>query len=63
MSGRAPPVYGVGGTGEPGSIRAPGGSYVPLNSIVEFSERSGFRFIMREEGRTALLSVTWTPAF
>lgn len=35
-------------------VRAPGGTYVPLESIVEFSERQGFAFIAREEGRTAI---------
>jgi len=35
-------------------VRAPGGTYVPLESIVEFSERQGFAFIARENGRTAV---------
>lgn len=35
-------------------VRAPGGAYVPLDSIVEFSERQGFAFIARENGRTAV---------
>lgn len=35
-------------------VRAPSGAYVPLESIVDFSERQGFRFIAREEGRTAV---------
>lgn len=35
-------------------VRAPGGTYVPLASIVDFSERQGFAFIAREEGRTAI---------
>jgi multidrug efflux pump subunit AcrB len=35
-------------------VRAPSGSYVPLASIVDFSESRGFAFISREEGRTAV---------
>ncbi|SDG85542.1 efflux RND transporter permease subunit [Pelagibacterium luteolum] len=35
-------------------VRAPDGQYVPLSSIVTFSERQGFAFIAREEGRTAV---------
>lgn len=35
-------------------VRAPGGAYVPLDSIVDFSERQGFAFIARENGRTAV---------
>ncbi len=35
-------------------VQAPGGSYVPLSSIVTFSESQNFRFIIREDGRTAV---------
>lgn len=35
-------------------VRAPNGTHVPLASIVDFSERSGFAFIARENGRTAV---------
>lgn len=35
-------------------VRAPSGTYVPLSSVVDFSERQGFAFIAREEGRTAV---------
>lgn len=35
-------------------VRAPSGTYVPLASIVDFSERRGFAFIAREDGRTAV---------
>ncbi len=35
-------------------VRAPSGTYVPLASIVDFSERQGFAFIARENGRTAV---------
>ncbi|WMT87639.1 efflux RND transporter permease subunit [Pelagibacterium sp. 26DY04] len=35
-------------------VRAPSGEYVPLSSIVTFSEHQGFAFIAREEGRTAV---------
>lgn len=35
-------------------VRAPSGTYVPLASIVDFSENQGFAFIARENGRTAV---------
>ncbi|WP_127144332.1 efflux RND transporter permease subunit [Pelagibacterium montanilacus] len=35
-------------------VRSPDGQYVPLQSIVSFSEEQGFRFIAREQGRTAV---------
>ncbi|MCD7058998.1 efflux RND transporter permease subunit [Pelagibacterium xiamenense] len=35
-------------------VRTPEGTYVPLTSVVDFSERDGFRFIAREQGRTAV---------
>lgn len=35
-------------------VRAPSGTYVPLSSIVTFSQDQGFAFINREEGRTAV---------
>jgi len=33
-------------------VRSPEGNFVPLSSIVTFSERQGFAWIQREEGRT-----------
>lgn len=35
-------------------VRAPSGAYVPLSSVVDFTERQGFALIAREEGRTAV---------
>jgi len=35
-------------------VRSPDGEYVPLSSIVSFSEQQGFAFIAREEGSTAV---------
>lgn len=35
-------------------VRAPSGTYVPLDSIVTFSESQGFAFIARENGKTAV---------
>ncbi|UJQ93045.1 efflux RND transporter permease subunit [Mariluticola halotolerans] len=36
------------------SVRAPGGSYVPLSSIVTFSEKQGLAFILRDEGKSTI---------
>ncbi len=35
-------------------VRSPSGTYVPLNSVVSFSERQGFSRINREEGRSVV---------
>lgn len=35
-------------------VRAPSGTFVPLNSVVSFSERQGFSRINKEEGRTVV---------
>jgi len=36
------------------SVRAPSGSYVPLSSIVTFSEKQGLAFILRDEGKSTI---------